>query len=243
MKESGLDADPEFEKDPATMWDEFDDNAPGFADLEDLSRQFHETVRLRRIEHLHNIDAEHQAVIAKHAGSTAIDPFQPEPINQLTDPVPAEPSNTKGKTREQDEQTKAWTPVIPRDITLVSQFKTEVAANDDQSRPGATDDQGSFEIDWIGASGYKRGRGKQVTAQVLVKWKGWPVEDASWEPLASMSNDVDLTMDREELIEEVKDAAENDGLNLRDGSAPATTAQKRKGKTAIQTRSSKKAKK
>jgi hypothetical protein len=79
-------------------------------------------------------------------------------------------------------------------VSLLRPFKTsDVFTGRDYARPAPelVDDGEEFEVDRIIAERHI-GRGRSARVEYLVRWKGYPPEDDTWQPVASLVNAPDV---------------------------------------------------
>ena len=57
-----------------------------------------------------------------------------------------------------------------------------------QPEPQPQESTGEFEVEKILDTRLTRGAGGRQRRQYLVLWKGYPAEDATWEPISNLTN-------------------------------------------------------
>jgi len=106
-----------------------------------------------------------------------------------------------------------WAPVVPENITIVWQWKQ--SASDQGNSDPPPNGQGEYELEWVGAVGYRVYDGT-ARARVCVKWHGWPLSDTTWEPLWKVTDWSDAPENVAALKKRVKDQAVADGFGFED---------------------------
>lgn len=183
---------------PEDTWAEIQANNPeDISNLPDIIEQFNTGLRL---------DAEARRRQKQLADNEPAVP-SPSPPPAHVDPDPIIVDDTTAQT-EQD-----WVPAVPATIKLVWQWK-KTAAEEDTSEPAA-DEAGEYEIEWIGAVGYSVHNSK-ARARVCVKWRGWPLDTVTWEPLWKVTDWSEVPETAMQLKTRVRDQAVDDGFGFED---------------------------
>ncbi|KAK5095504.1 hypothetical protein LTS08_008147 [Lithohypha guttulata] len=96
-----------------------------------------------------------------------------------------------------------WVPDVDEDIVFVQALRFSESMEDRHDRPDPVRGD-KLEVDWVGATGYKKVDGK-AHPYVLVKWQGYSAQspDTTWEPLNNFLSFLERPLpDVLQLIEE-----------------------------------------